>query len=102
MKTTPSPIDRLLRAAACSPNEPVAEMPFGFDTRVVALWRGSWPGDPAGVARLLRRVILIAASLIVLASAGAYRELTQGVDPGEPFGDDYALADSAIGGVFEQ
>lgn len=84
------------------PNELPPEMPFGFDTRVVALWHASWPGDPAGVARLLRRVMLIAAALIVLASAGTYGELTQGDVPGEPFGDEYAIADSAIGGVFDQ
>ncbi len=107
MKTTPSQIARLLRAAATVPNEPSPEMPFGFDTRMVALWRASWPGDPAGVTHLLRRVMLIAGALIVLASAGAYRELGEGEMPGEPFGDEYAIADSeiadsAIGGVFVQ
>lgn len=102
MKSTPAQIDRLLRAAAALPNELPPGMPFGFDTRVVARWRASWPGDPAGLARLLRRVMLIAAALIVLASAGAYRELTRGDDSGEPLGDEYAIADSAIGGVFDQ
>lgn len=102
MKTTPSQIDRLLRAAAAVPNELPPEMPFGFDTRVVALWRASWPGDFAGVARLLRRVMLAAVALIVLASAGVYRELAQSDEPGEPFGDEYAIADSAIGGVLDQ
>ena len=31
-------IDRLLRSAAQAREEAPAEMPFGFDTRVVALW----------------------------------------------------------------
>ncbi|MBA3831765.1 MAG: hypothetical protein H0X34_07705 [Chthoniobacterales bacterium] len=102
MNSTAAQIDRLLRAAAALPNEIPPEMPFGFDTRVVALWRVNWPGDPAGLARLLRRVMLIAAALIVLASAGAYRELILGDEPGELFGDEYEIADSAIGGVFDQ
>lgn len=102
MTAVPSQIDRLLRAASAVPHELPPQTPFGFDTRVVALWRASWPGDLAGVARLLRRVILLAVALIALASAGAYRELAQGDEPGEPFGDEYAIADSAIGGVFDQ
>ena len=32
-------IDRLLRSAAQAPEEVPVAMPFGFDTRVVALWR---------------------------------------------------------------
>jgi len=34
-------IDRLLRSAAEAREEEPAGMPFGFDTRVVALWSGS-------------------------------------------------------------
>jgi hypothetical protein len=98
MKTTPSPVDRLLRAAAAQPNEPAPEMPFGFDTRVVAQWRASWPADPAEIVRLLRRVVFLAVALIVLASAGAYREFSQSAAAGEEF----AIADSAIGGAFDQ
>lgn len=101
MKTPASPIDRLLHSAATAPNDPPAEMPFGFDTRVVALWRATWPGDPAAIAHLLRRVMFLAVTLIVLASAGAWRELSQG-DEGETLGDGFALADSAIGGAFDQ
>lgn len=99
MKTPSAPIDRLLRSAAAAPNEPIPAMPFGFDTRVIAQWRASWPNDPAAIAALLRRVVFLALALIVLASAGAYRELYQN---DEPFGDEYAIADSAIGGVIDQ
>jgi hypothetical protein len=94
-----SSIDRLLRSAAAAPAEPIPAMPFGFDTRVVAQWRASWPNDSAGVARLLRRVMLLSMGLIVLASAGAYGEFQQS---DEPFADEYAIADTAIGGVFNQ
>ncbi len=96
MKTPASSIERLLQAAATVPKEPAPAMPFGFDTRVVALWRASWSPDPA-IAHLLRRVMFIAVTLIVLASAGAYREFSQGDE-----GDEYALTDSAIGGAFDQ
>lgn len=99
MKTPSTPIDRLLHSAATAPHEPAPEMPFGFDTRVVAQWRATWVNDPPAIAALLRRVVLLSVTMIVLASAGAYRELRQS---DELFGDEYALADSAIGGAFDQ
>lgn len=101
MKTSASPIDRLLHSAAMVPHDPPAAIPFGFDTRLIALWRATWTGDPVGIAHLLRRVMFIAVTLIVLASAGEWRELSQG-DDGESSGDGFALADSAIGGAFDQ
>lgn len=99
MKNSSAPIDRLLRSAATAPAEAIPAMPFGFDTRVLAQWRATWPNDSATVIHLLRRVMFLALALIVLASAGAYRELQQG---DEPFGDEHAIADSAIGGVMDQ
>ncbi|MGI8431239.1 MAG: hypothetical protein ACR2MW_02970 [Chthoniobacterales bacterium] len=93
----PSPIDRLLRSAASVPAAPGAEMPFGFDTRVLALWRASLAANPAAIMQMLRRVVFMALALIILASAGAYREWRLD-DPS----DDYALTDSAIGGVLDQ
>ena len=36
-------IDRLLRSAAQADDQTEAAMPFGFDTRVVALWRAGCP-----------------------------------------------------------
>ncbi|MGH7935439.1 MAG: hypothetical protein ACREF8_00325 [Chthoniobacterales bacterium] len=103
MKHQPEPIDRLLRSAATVPDEPAPAIPFGFETRVLAQWRASWTsGDPIGINRLLRRVVLMALALIVLGSAGAYRELSQGDAATETISNDYAIADSAIGGVFEQ
>lgn len=101
MKNTQVSIDRLLAAAATVPAQPGAEMPFGFDTRVLAQWRATWSSEAAGVAKLLRRVALTAMALIVLAGAGAYREF-QTDDPAEPFGDEFAIADTAIGGMIDQ
>ena len=36
-------IDRLLRSAAQVREEEPSSMPFGFDTRVIALWRAALP-----------------------------------------------------------
>ena len=93
-------LERLLRAAAAAPNEQPPAMPFGFDTRVLAHWRASADRD-LGVARLLRRIVLMSLGVILIASAGAYRELSQD-DPAEFLSDEDAIADSAIGGAFEQ
>jgi len=94
---TPSPIDRLLQSAARVPAAPGAEMPFGFDTRVLAQWRASRAADPFVILQMLRRVVFIALTLILLASAGAYREARH-----DDSTDEYAITDSAIGGVFDQ
>lgn len=103
MKANDEQLTRLLRAAATAPpNEPATDVPLGFETRVLAHWRATWPGDPTGVARLLRRVVLTALALIILGSAAAYRELYDSDDAGELFVSDNAIADSAINGAFDQ
>ncbi len=94
-------LDRLLRAAAAE-NELAApnEMPFGFDTRVLAGWRSDQNHHFVDVGLLLRRVVLLSLAVIVLATAGVVNELRQGDDPGEAF-DQYAIADNAISTVVE-
>jgi hypothetical protein len=87
-------LQRLLRAAAKAKEEPPAEMPFGFDTRVITLSRRNGNGAAFGV--LLRRIALAAAAVIVFASAGAYLEFARSGDAAETFGNEYAIADSAI------
>ncbi len=99
MKAPDEQLDRLLQAAARVPEEPLPEMPFGFESRVLAHSRAA-ARDAAGVTRLLRRVVVMALAVIVLAGAGAYRELNQGEEG--TLTSDYAIADSAIGGAFEQ
>ena len=86
-------LDRLLRSAAHAKDESPIEMPFGFDTRIVALSRRN--GNGGVVAKLLRRVALAAAAVIVLASAGAYFE-SRNSDASDAFGNEFAIADSAI------
>jgi len=87
-------LDRLLRAASKDKDEAPAEMPFGFDTRVIALSRRN--GNGAVFGALLRRVALMAAAVIVLASAGAWLEFNQSDDVLVASGNEFAIADSAI------
>ncbi len=95
-----SPLDRLLRAAAeTTPTSP-NEMPFGFDTRVLADWRAGTNPDLVDIGRLLRRVVLLSLAVIVFATAGFVNELRQFDDPGEAF-DQYAIADNAISSAVE-
>ena len=86
-------LQRLLRAAARAKDETPIEMPFGFDTRVIALSRRN--GNGSAMAALLRRVAVSAAAVILLASAGAYLE-SRNSETADAFGNEFAIADSAI------
>ncbi len=88
-------IDRLLRSAAQADEEVPAEMPFGFDTRVVALWRAGTP-KTNGVMHLLRRVAVLSVAVIVISTIAAVRELNQSREIRESFANEFAIADSAI------
>jgi hypothetical protein len=85
---------RLLRNAAQAADETPAEMPFGFDTRVIALSRRN--GNGSAMSGLLRRIAVIAAAVIVLATAGAYLECNSSSDSMFASGNEFAIADSAI------
>ena len=100
MKNSDLSLDRLLRAAAAARNDQPDEMPVGFDTRVLARARANQHGELVAVGRLLRRVVLVSLGVIVLASAGAYRELRL-ADPDDSLSDEYVIADAAIGSAFE-
>jgi hypothetical protein len=88
-------IDRLLRSAAQADEEVPAEMPFGFDTRVVALWRAGTP-KANGVMQLLRRVAVLSIAVIVISTIAAIREANQSREIRESFTNEFAIADSAI------
>jgi acid phosphatase family membrane protein YuiD len=88
-------IDRLLHSAAEAREESAVSMPFGFDTRVVALWRAG-ATKPNGVMSLLRRVALVSAVIIVVSTTAALREAGQSREIGESLTNEYAIADSAI------
>ena len=81
-------LDRLLRASSAA--APEKEMPFGFDTRVLALAR-SQPANGA-IALLARRAAMLALAVIAVASIGAYQAAVSNNDlPAE-----YRIADTAI------
>ena len=93
-----SHLDRLLRAAAAAPDDSSAEAPFGFATRVVALWRGdTGPSREANaLKRLVRNVAITAAAVSLVATVAAYQQISDGEELDEPLANDYAIADSAI------
>jgi hypothetical protein len=86
--------DRLLRNAARAKDEAPVEMPYGFDTRVIALSRRN--GNGVAFAMFVRRVGVVAAAVIVFATAGAWFEFSQNGDTIEGIGNEFAIADSAI------
>jgi hypothetical protein len=88
-------IDRLLRSAVKMGEEHPTAMPFGFDTRVVALWRAAFPTSD-GVMRLLRRVALLSAAVIVVSTIAAVREANQSREIRLSLTNEFAIADSAI------
>lgn len=88
-------IDRLLRSAAQADEKVPTAMPFGFDTRVVALWRASAPMTN-GLMQLLRRVAVLSMAVIVISTIAAVREANQSREIRESFANEFAIADSAI------
>ena len=94
-------IDRLLRSAAQAGEEAPAGMPFGFDTRVIALWRAGRP-TANGIVSLVRRVALISAAVIVISTIAVVREANQSREIGESFANEFAIADTAIQNEFSQ
>jgi hypothetical protein len=94
-------IDRLLRSAAQTGEDRPAPMPFGFDTRVVALWRAEGL-KPNGVTSLLRRVAILSAVVIVVSTIAAVQEARENREIGDSFTNEYAIADSAIQAEFSQ
>ena len=88
-------IDRLLQSAAQADEEVAAAMPFGFDTRVVALWRAGMP-KANGMMQLLQRVALLSIAVIIISTIAAIREANQSREIRESFTNEFAIADSAI------
>jgi hypothetical protein len=90
-------IDRLLRSAAQTRGDVPAAMPFGFDTRMVALWHAKEEATSIWLARLVRRIALLSTAVIVISTLAAVREARQSREQfGDPFTNEFAIADSAI------
>ena len=96
-------VDRLLRSAGqTQPSD--SEIPFGFETRVVAGWRsGSGTGnDLADLSGFLRRAGAIACAVVVIAGAAAWRQYREETRFASLATNEYAIADSAIQTEFSQ
>jgi hypothetical protein len=101
MKDVDLKMDRLLRSAAHAHEDLAAAMPFGFDTRIVALWRSTMK-KPNGLTPLLRRIALLSAAVIIISTIAAVREVGQSQKVSESFTNEFAIADSAIQDEFSQ
>ena len=94
---------RLLRSAAGAPGA-LPEAPFGFETRVVALWRAA-NGEINGageLTRFVRRVGAVALVVLALAGIGAYQQFADYEARSTPQTNEYAIADNAIQTEFLQ
>ena len=91
-------VDRLLRSAGHASEQVADEVPYGFDTRVVASWRSGKNGgnDFAELSRFVRRAGVIACAVLVLAGAAAYRQYRDETKFATLPTNEYAIADSAI------
>jgi hypothetical protein len=76
-------------------------MAFGFDTRVVALWRAALPTGN-GVMQLLRRVAVLSAAVIIISTVTAVREARQSRQQYSELTNEFAIADRAIQDEFSQ
>jgi hypothetical protein len=102
MRNSDLSLDRLFRAAATTEVDQSDDMPYGFDTRVLAQARTNQLRDLIAVTRFVRRIVLISLGVIALAGAGIYHELRQGDDLGDSLTDEFVIADSAIGSAIDQ
>ena len=94
-------LDRLLRSAAEVDDNVVPQMPFGFETRVLALWRAQEKStELPEMALFVRRIAIASFAVLLIASAAAYRELNRSEALSQPLTNYYALADSVIENSF--
>jgi hypothetical protein len=100
MKQLGSQMGRLLRSAASAQVDQIAAPPFGFETRVVALWRAGAVNGVNGIGRFVRRVAFAAFAVIVLSSAASVWEFRETLAMDEPQTNEFAIADSAIQNEF--
>ena len=99
MKAGDTELGRLFRAARLAGDAAApSAIPFGFETRVVALWRrgGTLRTDARELVRWMRGLAAAAVLVTAVAGAAAYRELQDDDELGSPAMSAYAIADRAI------
>ena len=92
------------RSAATAAEPAAPDVPYGFETRVIALWHGGngRANDAAELTRFLRGIGAVALAVLTLASAGAYQQFSENEARTAPQTNEYAIADSAIQTEFSQ
>ncbi len=104
MKRSGTNLDRLLRSAATAEEPLTPEVPYGFETRVIALWHAGngFEDNAAEVTRFLGRIGAVALAVLALAGVGAYRQFNENEARTTPHANEYAIADSTIQTEFSQ
>jgi len=102
MKAGDHVLGRLLRSASQVRDEKEVSVPFGFETRIVALWRAGSLPTGNGIARLVRRVAMVAAFVILISGAASFREFSETREIFEPGTDEFTIDDSAIQSEFDR
>lgn len=99
----PNDLDRLLHSAARA-EQAEPEIPFGFDTRVVARWRSGQgvSSDFAELTRFLRRAGALALAVVVIAGTAAWRQYREESKFATVATNEYVIVDSAIQTEFSQ
>lgn len=88
-------LNRLLRSAAEAKEEIPSVPPFGFETRVVSLWRsGAVPAN--GISALLRKVAVVSAVVALVATAATAQQLQKNRELSDSVTNEFAIADTAI------
>jgi hypothetical protein len=96
-------LERLFRSAAQAAESAPTEVPFGFDTRVLAGWRsGGVTSDFVELSRFLRGAGVIACAVLVIAGAATYRQYRDETKFASLPTNEYAIADAAIEREFSQ
>lgn len=104
MKNSDTDLARLFRSAAKAEDPAVPDAPYGFETRVIASWHAGdgRANDAVELTRFLRRIGTVAFAVLLVASAGAYRQFNENETRTTAQANEYAIADSAIQSEFSQ
>jgi len=95
-------LDRLFESASATSQNVIEEPPFGFTSRVIALWKASGNSDSRELVRLLHRVAATAVAVTLVATVFTYRQISENEEIDEPLINEYAIADSTIQAEFLQ
>jgi len=92
MNQGPTPLDRLLRAAAKAPREDsLATLPFPAEARVLAAWRSSRSDIPSWMGLWLQTGLAAAALALALTLALSWSQLRP-----DPEDEEYAVANATL------